>query len=244
MVRPDDPQAPARIQALDAARGLALVLMMGFHLAYDLDFFKVMHLDMRQDPFWTGFRNFIVGSFILIAGISLKLSMQRPLTFSRHLKRQKWLALSALTVSAATWLVFPDSWIYFGVLHFILTARILCFFLARFQAVNIMAGFICIWIGISFEFSLFNAKWLNWIGFSPVKPVTEDYVPLFPWLGVFLLGMFPGGNIIQQKNLSLRHWLSIPGTRLLTLAGQNSLLIYMFHQPVLMGILYLMVHHV
>lgn len=244
MVRPDEPAARSRIQALDAARGLAIVLMIGFHLAYDLEYFRIIHLDIRQDPFWTGLRNFIVGSFILIAGVSLRLSTRKPLSFIRHLKRQKWLALSALTVSAATWPVFPDSWIYFGVLHFILAARILGFFLTGFQTLNILAGLICIWAGIWLDSGHFSVKWLNWIGFAAHKPATEDYVPLFPWLGVFLLGIFPAVRLFSFKPLNTGRLLQVPGSRLLTLAGRNSLLIYMLHQPVLMAILYFLTRYV
>ena len=30
----------------------------------------------------------------------------------------------------------------------------------------------------------FNGKGLNWLGLVARKPYTEDYVPVFPWLGV------------------------------------------------------------
>ena len=38
--------------------------------------------------------------------------------------------------------------------------------------------------GITFAHPAFDGRALGWIGFMTQKPVTEDYVPLFPWTGV------------------------------------------------------------
>lgn len=35
---------------------------------------------------------------------------------------------------------------------------------------------------------VFNSMRWNWLAWTSQKPVTEDYVPLFPWLGVMWWG--------------------------------------------------------
>ncbi len=229
-----------RFQILDMARGMAITLMVGFHLFYNLEYFQMVDINIKENPFWTSLRNFIVSMFIFIAGISLYLSSVKRRDFIIHLKKQKWLLLCALLVSAATYPIFPESWIYFGVLHFILAARIIGFALTGLYVANLVLGILFLWMGISMENELFNPKWINWIGFATQKPFTEDYVPLFPWLGVFLLGIFAGKHFLGRKKVSHALEPSFPGALAgyLALAGQNSLIIYMVHQPILMGIIY------
>lgn len=229
-----------RFQILDMARGMAIMLMVAFHFCYNLEYFQVIEINIKEELFWTSLRNFIVFTFIFIAGISLYLSSAKRPDFISHLKRQKWLFVCALLVSAATYPVFPESWIYFGVLHFILAARIMGFVFTRLYLVNLVFGILILWMGVSLESEFFNPRWINWIGFTTYKPFTEDYVPVFPWFGVILLGMFTGRQFFGRKktpDLLKTDYSSHPAI-FLSLAGQNSLIIYMIHQPILMGLIY------
>lgn len=228
-----------RFQILDMARGTAIMLMVGFHFCYDLVYFNLIELNIREDFLWTSLRNFIVSLFIFIAGISLYISSTRKTDFFAYLKKQKWLALFALLISLITYPLFPESWIYFGVLHFILAARIFGFALKDFYGINIVLGIIIIWAGITLDNEIFNPKWINWLGFAPQKPFTEDYVPLFPWFGVFLLGMCAGRLIFDPSaglRIKNRTYSGFPAETL-SFAGRHSLSIYMVHQPVLMGLI-------
>ena len=45
-------------------------------------------------------------------------------------------------------------------------------------------------------------RWLGWLGFMTHKPVTEDYVPLFPWAGVLLLGVAAGHGVRKKGPLN------------------------------------------
>lgn len=230
-----------RLQLLDITRGIAVVFMAGFHFCYNLQFFQVIHINITGDLFWISLRNLIVGTFIFIAGISLYLSYCKQHSFFAHLKKQKVLAACALLISLATYPIFPNSWIYFGVLHFILIARILGYSLcAAPWIINLMLATLAIWSGLVLKSQIFEPKWINWIGFSASKPVTEDYVPLFPWIGVFILGIL-AAHLYKHKN-KFRRQSSLAHSgpcRLLAITGRNSLAIYMLHQPVLMGAMYL-----
>ncbi len=230
---------------LDQARGLAVLFMIGFHFCFDLDqIYGLIDIDIKTDLFWTTLRNIILSSFLFIAGISLYPAANTCRSFSSHLKNQQWLAVCALLVSMGTYPVFPHSWIYFGVLHCILLARILCYFCPRLVFFNLWAGLVILGAGLLVEHSFFDPKWINWIGFATYKPLTEDYVPLFPWLGVFMFGIFFGRwvfSFVDQSSKSYDRPKSCLGQGL-AFTGRHSLLIYMLHQPLLLGILAVVVY--
>ena len=83
---------------------------------------------------------------------------------------------------------------------------------------------------------VFNARPLNWLGLISRKPITEDYVPLIPWLGVMWWGMAAGQGLLRHLPAVMAR--PIPGaTRPLAWLGRWSLSWYMLHQPVLTGVL-------
>ena len=64
-----------------------------------------------------------------------------------------------------------------------------------------------------------------------------DYFPLIPWLGVFLIRAALGMSAYSSRR-SLLPW-CLPGT-FVNAAGRHSLLIYIAHQPLIMGLLYVL----
>ena len=55
-----------------------------------------------------------------------------------------------------------------------------------------LAGMLALAAGLWLQSPRFDGPALSWLGFATRKPPTEDYVPLFPWLGVVALGMAAG----------------------------------------------------
>ncbi len=98
------------------------------------------------------------------------------------------IALAALAVSAASYLMFPRSYIWFGVLHAIAVSLVIAQLVVRRPALAVVAGIAVIVAGVTFESAAFDNRALGWLGFMTTKPLTEDYVPLFPWTGVLLVG--------------------------------------------------------
>ncbi|MCY1376042.1 hypothetical protein D9M69_635020 [compost metagenome] len=84
-----------------------------------------------------------------------------------------------------------------------------------------------------------NSPGLNALGFISRLPVTEDYVPLLPWLGVMWWGVAAGRWALLHRP----QWLGsgdAPATGLkrgLVTLGRWSLSYYLLHQPVLIGLL-------
>jgi uncharacterized membrane protein len=80
---------------------------------------------------------------------------------------------------------------------------------------------------------------LSWIGFWPLPPPTTDIVPFFPWFGVVLVGIAATGlgraSAAWNAVAGLR--LDGPAGRSLRWLGRWSLLVYLFHQPLIYGVL-------
>lgn len=226
-----------RILAVDAARGVAVALMVGYHFCFDLNYFKIATFDFQHSPFWLAARATIVTLFLLLVGISLHLATENGLRARPYLRRLGLLAFCAVLVSVSSYAMFPASGIFFGILHFIALASLLGLFFTRLYKANLVIGLACIAAGLSFQHVAFDSAWASWIGFVTHKPVTEDYVPIFPWFGVVLLGLFLGKAMTSGNGVRK---ISGAGSRMLAFSGRHSLAIYMLHQPLLMGLLYLL----
>jgi len=157
------------------------------------------------------------------------------------LTRLGMLAGCATLISVASYFMFGPRWIFFGVLHFIAVASVLGLGFVRRPGLALVTGAALIVLDRVFSHALFDQPHLQWLGLMTYKPPTEDYVPLIPWFGVFLLGIVLGNRVwLRKPRPSLVHWHSThPLARLLSVAGRHSLLVYMLHQPVLLGMLWM-----
>lgn len=233
-------QASRRLPLFDVLRGVAIVAMIAYHFAFDLNFFGVFEADFYLDERLIAIRNAIVTVFLLLVGISLTLAFRNGVQWRRYATRLVMLGLSALVVSIGSALLFPQSWIFFGVLHFIFAASVLALAFKRWYRLNLLFGIVSIIVGLSFSHPAFDSSSLNWIGLTTAKPVTEDYVPLLPWFGVVMIGMFLGRLGLRRIDFAILAERQ-PVTRLshgLAWSGRHSLAIYLLHQPVLLGLIW------
>lgn len=230
------PSTRERLLLVDALRGVAIVLMIVFHFCFDLAYLRLADFDFYTDPFWLNARTLILSMFLFLVGVSLVLATRHGIDVRRFLRRLVAIGGAALLVSAGTWWMFGERFVFFGVLHFIALASVLGLAFVRLRWISLAAGVALILLGTYYQSPWFDVPGRRWIGLMTHKPATEDYVPLLPWFGVVLLGVFaaPAVNRLARKLKSG----GMP-LRSLAAAGRHSLPIYLLHQPLLMGALLL-----
>jgi uncharacterized membrane protein len=245
--KPDTPAA-ARFDAIDALRGVAVVWMSIYHFCFDLNHFGYLKQNFYLDPFWTWQRTAIVSLFLFTAGLGQAIAVHQGQSWQRFWRRWGQVAACAVLVTAGSYWMYPQSFIYFGVLHGMAVMLLIVRLTAGWGGwlwvlggAAIAMQFIAfyghsIWAGGGF----LNEKSFNWLGLISRKPITEDYVPLIPWLGVMWWGMASGTWALRQRP----QWFKPapggdrgPAIRGLAWLGRWSLSYYMLHQPVLIGLL-------
>lgn len=236
-------QSPQRYDSIDTLRGLAMVWMTVFHFSFDLANAGYTQQNFYADPVWTWQRTCILSLFLLCAGAGQAIAVAQGQSWGRFWRRWGQIAGCALLVSLGSWLMFPHSYIYFGVLHGMAVMLIVARLTAHWGRWLWLAGglavaskFIATYVlntltGADF----FNERSLNWLGWVSRLPITEDYVPVFPWLGVMWWGMAATQWWLARG--AVPELCGLNRVRSLGWLGRHSLMYYMLHQPVLLGVL-------
>jgi uncharacterized membrane protein len=233
-----------RFDRLDALRGVAIVWMTAYHFAFDLNHFGWLQQNFYRDPVWTWQRTCIVSLFLFCAGLGQAVAVHQGQDWPRFWRRWAQVAGCALLVTAGSYLMYPRSFIYFGVLHGIAVMLIVARLTASWGGWLWAAGALAIaakfagenWILGHPDWEFLNQPGWNWLGLISRKPVTEDYVPVLPWLGAMWWGMAAGQCVLRRRDAWLEGALPRAGAPLAWL-GRWSLSWYMLHQPALIGVL-------
>jgi uncharacterized membrane protein len=227
-----------RFGRLDALRGLAMVWMAAFHFCFDLAHFRFVAFDFRSDPFWLWQRVAIVSMFLFCAGAGQAIALAQGQGWPKFWRRWAEVAGCALLVSLGSWLMFPRTWITFGVLHGIAVMLLVVRAAAPMGRWLWPMGAVAVVLPHLVQHPFFDAPATRWIGLVTRKPATEDFVPLLPWLGVMLWGLAAGQWLVRRRPA----WFAAPPSQAfqpLAVLGRWSLSFYMLHQPVLIGLLWL-----
>lgn len=205
-----------------------------YHFCFDLNHQGWWHQNFYRDPFWTLQRTVIVSLFLFCAGGGQAMAVLAGQSAARFWRRWAQIAGCALAVSAGSAWMFPNSWISFGVLHGIAVMLVLL----RLGLSRAAVPWLLALAGAALlapqvlSHAWFDTRWTNWLGLVTHKPITEDYVPVLPWLGVMLLGF-----VVTRRWPRLWSGGVMGGLRPLAVLGRWSLSFYMLHQPVLIGLL-------
>jgi uncharacterized membrane protein len=221
-----------------------MVWMTAYHFAFDLNHYRWIKQDFYRDPVWTWQRSCIVSLFLLCAGAGQAVALHQGQSWQRFGRRWAQIAACALLVSAASYAMYPQSFIYFGVLHGIALMLLIVRLTAHWGGWLWLAGAMAFATKFIAAYAIFhwaslqflNEKAFNWLGLISIKPITEDYVPLVPWLGVMWWGMAATQWLLRQHPALLTGPLPA-GARALAWLGGWSLVYYMLHQPVMIGLL-------
>jgi uncharacterized membrane protein len=245
--RPAPPPAAApsrrrdRIWEIDFLRGLSIILMVGYHLLYDLGAMAGVGslLGFTTDlstPAWLAAQYFFAALFVVLSGTSSTLSRG-------NVRRSLKLLAVALLVTAVTFVFNRAATVHFGILH-CLGASILLYGLAFERAkapACAVAGAAVIGLSAALPFALkgvpIRFDWLLPFGIHSPGYSSFDYFPLLPWFGIFLAGAALGKSVYASKRSVIRR--RLPAT-FINFAGRHSLLIYIVHQPVILAALYLL----
>jgi uncharacterized membrane protein len=252
MISPYQPKSKyvspqTRFWEVDLLRGCAVILMVLFHIAFDLDYFGAASLDVHSG-FWFFLGRLAAFLFVLLVGVSLVLSYWRAELkgqakgfLRRLLKRGLWLLALAMGITLATYFLVGEGFIVFGVLHLIGVSILLAYPFLRLRSWSALIGILFIFIGWYFPNLGFGSPWLIWAGLAPKTFYSLDYFPLFPWFGVVLLGTALGDGLYRgyRRMVELPDLSRSPMVQAFAFLGRNSLAIYVVHQPALIAIMWL-----
>lgn len=220
-----------RIWELDMLKGLALLFMIYFHIIYDLD--VIFGYPIDSTSVMQAATAKIAGSlFIFAAGISSCLT-------KNYLKRFLRLGAMAFGITLATFFAVPEMVITFGIIHLLAACVILGFPFTRLPTcLSLLCGIALIaaspWL-LSLEAPASLPTFV--LGLSPNWAVSSDYYPLLPWFGIYLCGTAAGKGLYRRPGSLFKYQ---PPDNPLLLAGRHTLLVYLVHQPLIIGALHLL----
>lgn len=210
---------------LDNLRGMAVIWMITFHATYDMKMLGMTDLDFSHG-FWYAFPRIIAFTFLFCVGISLNFVHSPSVNWKNLSKRSIKLGSAALAVSIGTYLIFPSQWIYFGTLHCILVGSIFGALFVNHRKLAFALLLVLVFLQYGTEYDI---KWVSKMLSRP----SMDFIPIYPWFWAILLGIIVGPYL--SKNRQLAH---MPSPKALRFLGTHSLKIYLLHQPIIYGTLW------
>jgi uncharacterized membrane protein len=247
----------SRIEIIDGVRGIAIIAMVIFHALYDIKYIFLINFSIFGIDIFNIFEPLepvFAGIFILLSGISSRLSHS-------NLKRGLQLAVVAILLTVGTMIYSyatnDDQSIYFGILHF-LSAAIIIFALLK-TLLDKIPAYVSLPLWSVLFFVTYNIWQANFVGISglfefhipeyirntgllfPIGIYSEtfksaDNFPLLPWIFIFLIGTVLGVYVKQRRLPEKFYTTKMP---FFAFAGRYTLLIYIIHQPIVYGIIFL-----
>jgi uncharacterized membrane protein len=230
---------------IDALRGVAITMMVIYHMAYDLVLFGYYQANVLIGP-WRIFGRTTASLFILLVGVSLAISFARSDRLERgwsHYKKYLVRGLKligwGMVITLVTWAYMGKPVVIFGILHVIGAITILVYPFLSLHWANLPIGAAMIGLGVYLNQLPVSHPWLLLFGLRPRTLFQVDYFPLLPWFGVALLGVFIGQQLYPEgtRKFKLPNWHEKPGPKELIWLGRRSLAVYLIHQPILIAIL-------
>jgi len=231
-----------RIDLIDAARGCAMLAMFVYHFCWNLAYFRYLGRDVVEASLWRGFAMSIAASFLFLVGVSLVLATRNGVRWNSFFKRLGSVIASALLVTIVTYFLFPTSFIFFGILHSIAAASVLGLAFLHMPLVLIAVAAFAVFLAPHiFADPYFNAWAWRWLGLMTYFPQTNDYEPVLPWFSATLTGILVARVAIKTGAMEqIAQWQATTyPARILCLGGRHSLIIYLVHQPILFGLVWL-----
>ncbi|MFA9380009.1 MAG: heparan-alpha-glucosaminide N-acetyltransferase [Acetanaerobacterium sp.] len=236
-----------RVGLIDEIRGLSILLMVVYHLFFDLVYLYGLNIPAFHSPFLAFLQPLFAGVFIFISGVACRYSRN-------NLKRGALCFALGLGLTAVTLIFMPGERILFGILHFLGVAMMLYGLLHRvldrlapWVGALVMAALFALTyavpqgrIGIAafsaeLPHALYATGFLFPLGLRGQGFFSADYFPILPWTFLFFAGAYIGVYFKQNR---LPAWCYRTHLRPLAFVGRNTIWVYLAHQPVVYGLLY------
>jgi len=238
--------APRRYIELDLLRTLAIAMMVVYHAAYDLETYYGWKIGVFEEEGWYVLRQETASLFLLLVGCSFAISWDRQcrrhggasfaFRYRKYFLRGLGVITCGMLISAVTFWWEPATYVRFGILHLIGVSIMLLPLFARGREGNLLVGLMITGLGLGQ--GIVQTSLLLPLGWMPSHFSSVDYFPLIPWFGIVLMGYSIGyfTYVRHKSQLSLRLplWMTWP--------GQHALVIYLVHQPIILGLLGLVGH--
>ncbi len=238
-----------RLLLPDTLRGFLVIEMIVYHLLFDL--YYMFNADI---PWFTGqgmrlFQLSILSGFVALSGFCFPMG-------KRKVFRAMQVLVCGLVITLVTVLVMPSQKILFGVLTCLGLCMLLMTALEKpLSKINPVSGFLLFallglltygvrlgYIGIythpllELPDTWYTTSFLFPLGLKNAAFRSSDYVPLLPWFFVYICGFYLH-KIVYKSKKAMR---VLPyGIKPLAVIGRYSLWIYMAHQPIIYGVLWL-----
>ncbi len=225
-----------RIWELDAFRGLCILGVIAVHTVFDLRYFA--RLSFSLHPLFQAVMDYGGVLFVLLSGVCVTLG-------SHSVRRGLAVLACGLLITAVTegmialGLAGAEMHIYFGILHLLGVCMLLYPLYRRLPtwALAFLGAGIVV-LGYWFRTITVSPRWLFPLGLCAPGFTAGDYFPLAPHLGWYMLGTVLGRTAYRERRTLLpRVPADCAPLRFLRWCGRQSLWIYLAHQPVVYGIL-------
>jgi uncharacterized membrane protein len=242
---PVDGSAHARLWEIDLLRTFAIVLMVVYHVAYDVD---MLAPQLELDPLaggWAALQVTCGSTFLAVVGLSFWVADRRARSqalrgvalWRRHARRGLEVLAAAILVSAATRIALgAEDAVRFGILHLIATGVLVVLPLTvRLGTWNGVLAALAVGAGLALDGAGSSVPGALVLGFDP-GDAGVDWYPLLPWIGPMLAGVAAGAVLYPDgaRGPLLRRLADAPrGTVLAGTPGRHALPFYLVHQPVL-----------
>ncbi len=223
-----------RYWEVDAARGVAILMMVVYHFTYDLYAFGGYDVD-AVSGFWARFADATASLFLFLVGVSLAISSARSGGGFRKYLLRGLRILGYGMILTVVFLAFGMGIVAFGILHLIGVSIVLAYPFLGLRYTNLALGTAVFAVGLYLQAGdPSGSPWLLPFGVVPEGWIMPDYRPLLPWFGMVLIGLFFGNVVYAEgrRPAGLPNGPPLAAWPLLPL-GRNSLAIYLVHQPLL-----------
>ena len=233
----------ARYTLIDWLRAFAIVLMVAYHFMWDLVEVGLMGRDtFNSFPIRTLGRACLI-TFLFCVGYSLSLSHADKINWHSFFKRWLKLAIISLAISLLTYLSYPSKWVYFGIIHHICVTSIFLLAFLKFRLVGLALGVYILlpyWFDALGGCSLLPKTIYFWLDNCRYPKLflhssTMDYIGLTPWVGASLIGMGASYFDLHKKII-------LPRVGFIEYISRYSLEVYLIHQPILLGLAFLLAY--